>query len=178
MHSVDHFLARWQKHKVFLIITISALVLDQVTKLWIKSEFALGQSSQEYGLLRITHIHNPGGVWGIDIPQALAFVLSGIALVTICVLYFRYGYQYGFVAKIACAMLIGGTAGNLVDRIAYGYVIDFIDVRLWGSFHWPTFNLADSAVVIGAILLAYSLFRVLNQPQQEKAQWDHPNNAD
>jgi signal peptidase II len=54
---------------------------------------------------------------------------------------------------------LGGAIGNLIDRLRFGYVTDFIDIRLWGNFHWPAFNFADSAIVVGTLTLTYALFR-------------------
>jgi len=79
--------------------------------------------------------------------------------------YLRYTLCNSRLVKIALGLLVGGSLGNLVDRVRLGYVTDFIDIRLWGDFHWPAFNLADLAIVVGVILLVYFLQGLRKSPQ-------------
>ena len=69
---------------------------------------------------------------------------------------------------IAYGLVIGGAVGNLIDRFRLGYITDFIDVKLWGSFHWPVFNIADSAIVIGTAIFAISLFLSSTREKQHE----------
>ena len=74
-------------------------------------------------------------------------------------LLFRYLSSATTLSTVAAGLILGGAAGNLMDRLRFGFVIDFIDIRLWGNFHWPAFNFADAAIVIGTAALAYFLIR-------------------
>lgn len=88
--------------------------------------------------------------------QNAGLLLTVISVIWIIVLlvYFRWFTNLGIMARICFGLLLGGTIGNLIDRLRLGYVTDFIDVKIWGDFHWPIFNVADSSLSIGAILLA------------------------
>jgi len=73
-------------------------------------------------------------------------------------LFYRYFSKSNMLGISALGLLLGGAVGNLIDRLRFGFVTDFIDVRLWGDFHWPTFNVADSAITVGSIMLAVFIF--------------------
>jgi len=75
---------------------------------------------------------------------------------------------------VALAMIIGGAVGNLIDRVNHGYVVDFIDV-FYGSYHWPAFNLADSAITCGIILLLFDGFFVSGRPEKNKEAASEPS---
>ncbi len=143
------------------ILAISALivVLDQVTKLAIKARFFLGESLDLLGdFLRFTYIENPGMAFGIRIGGKYFFTVFA-TIATGVILYYLYRIRHErFASRFALALILGGAVGNLIDRYAYGQVIDFIDVGL-GNTRWPVFNVADSAVTIGMIMLvAFVLF--------------------
>jgi len=144
----------------------AALVIaaDQLSKLWVRANLFPGQFLPEDGLLRLTYVSNAGGVFGLLGPAVLWLLLSTLVIVAAFLLYRWYLYSRALLAKIASAVLFGGGVGNLVDRLSLGYVTDFIDLRLLGSFHWPTFNIADCAIVIGVALLGYSLLFQSRQP--------------
>jgi signal peptidase II len=86
------------------------------------------------------------------------WILSILALVIVAVLLFWLRKAEGILIPIAIGLIVGGAIGNVIDRVIYGAVVDFLDVY-WGSYHWPAFNVADSSITVGAILLvADSLF--------------------
>jgi signal peptidase II len=127
------------------------IALDQLSKYLIKTQMEIGQSIPVFGeLLRITSHRNPGAAWGLLAGQRWLFVVIALAVV-IGVIYYARRVQSGFV-RAALPLLMGGAIGNLIDRIAYGEVVDFLDVRV---INYPIFNVADSAIVIavGLILL-------------------------
>ena len=115
--------------------------------------------------MRLTHVRNEGIIFGISVNQTLSLVLPIVVVVAALLFYFYYAPGKSGLMKAALGLLVGGSLGNLVDRLRFGYVTDFIDLRLWGNFHWPAFYLADSAIVIGAILLAYSVLRLEKSPK-------------
>jgi signal peptidase II len=149
------------KRSLIVLLTVVVVVIaDIITKEWIRS-YPLNHVIQKIGFLRIVHIQNTGAAFGVF--QGHPFVLAILALVEIAALltlayYIHQRYQF-LVTKwnmIALGLILGGAVGNLIDRIRFGgAVTDFIDLRLW-----PAFNVADSCVTIGAIMLAITVLRL------------------
>ncbi|MFC1900520.1 signal peptidase II [Chloroflexota bacterium] len=141
----------------FFIIALLIAAADQLTKNWIRSytgEFP----AFEIGFIRIIHVQNTGAAFGIF--QDQNFILTivdfiGIALILAFVFLIVRWYPAlsSHFSVISLSLVLGGAIGNLIDRLNLGHVTDFIDVGFW-----PTFNVADSATVIGTILFALSLF--------------------
>lgn len=149
----------------FLLTAALVLAADQLSKLWIRSHLLLSQSRPGEGWLRLTYVNNSGGIFGLAAPNFLWLVLSTLAMIAALFLYHRYLSCHQLTMKVAAAMLCSGGISNLADRLSTGHVTDFIDLQLGNSFHWPTFNLADCAIVAGVALLGYFLFFQRNQPQ-------------
>ena len=153
------------KTKVIFLIAISFTVIffDQVSKSWIENKFSLYQSIQVIpNFLHITYIQNTGGAFGIladfkGLYFKAVFIL--FTFLTIGVVgFFYYKLKPNQKAPaLGIALIIGGAIGNLIDRIRLGGVIDFIDVHYY-SLHWPAFNVADSAITIGSVLLGVLIF--------------------
>lgn len=142
-----------------LVITVIIVALDQATKLLVKARFFLGESIEVLGdVLRFTYIENPGMAFGIRIGGKYFFTVFA-ALATIVIMIYLYRIRREKLpARLSLALILGGAIGNLIDRFAYGSVIDFIDVGI-NNTRWPVFNIADSAVSIGmVILMALVLF--------------------
>jgi len=136
-----------------VLITLAVVAIDQVSKFCIRTIMSPGQSIPEGGFFRITYSKNEGGIFGLPLPSVFLIVLTTIVIVAIVFVYYRYPLSREKLIKIALGFLMGGAIGNLVDRLfigKVGEVTDFIDIGAW-----PVFNLADSAVVIGVILIAY-----------------------
>ncbi len=149
----------WQRQVFFPLAAILVIAADQLTKLWVRENLSLGQSLPEEGAVRLTYVANQGVAFGIAVYQILPLIFSILLIVAALFLYRRYPFNTRL-AGIALGLLVGGCVGNFVDRLRLGYVVDFIDLNLWGSFHWPAFNIADAAIVIGAILLVYLMLHV------------------
>jgi len=141
------------------------LAADQLSKLWVRENLLPGESVPKEGVLRLTYVTNEGIIFGLSAHQALSLILPILVVAAVLFLYYRYTLFHSGLIKIALGLVIGGSLGNLVDRIAFGYVTDFIDFRLWGDYHWPAFNLADSALVIGIILFVYFWLRLKLSPK-------------
>jgi len=142
---------------VFFLTALLVVVADQLSKMWIRSNLDVEELLFELGFFRLTHIQNTGAAFGLFRDQS--FALTIVALVGIVVLllyalliYRRFPILDNLLGKSALGLVLGGTVGNLIDRLHLGYVTDFIDVGFW-----PAFNIADSAIVVGVIILAYSL---------------------
>lgn len=162
----------------YLVIAGGVFMIDQVTKAWAARELKLGGDRAVFdGLLNFAYAQNTGvafsmlddhgemGRWGLS---AVAFIAATL------VLYFFWRTPRTDDRMLgALALLLAGIAGNVTDRLRLGYVIDFIDVQ-FGSWHYPTFNVADMAIVIGATLMIIDMFfskrnqnsEVRNQPEE------------
>lgn len=101
----------------------------------------------------IAHVQNTGAVFGIFTNQAFLLTIIAIVGLVVILLFSRYLPQSNILSTIALGLLFGGAVGNLIDRIRFGYVTDFILFRLWGDFYWPAYNVADSAISVGVIVL-------------------------
>jgi len=166
MLRVNSLQGSWQSQKALLLVALLVLVADQLSKLWVRETLLLGESLPQEGILRLTHVNNMGIIFGLPVHQTFPLILTiGVVLIALF-LYYRYAPFHSRLIKIALGLFIGGSLGNLVDRLRFGYVTDFIDLRLWGNFHWPAFNLADFAMVMGAILFAYLLLRLKISPKR------------
>lgn len=144
--------------RVGLIFSCS-LILDQATKMIVRHSMELGESNPFIGnLIRFTHIRNPGIAFGIRVGDGTLFTILSILACVGVVVYLITHWDEGAGVKSGLALILGGACGNLIDRIVYGEVVDFIDIGI-AHVRWPVFNAADSAVVIGMIIffLAVSL---------------------
>ena len=165
MQKANRLQGRW-RNVVFFLTGLLIVTADQLSKLWIRSNLLVGQSLPEAGFFRLTHVHNTGAAFGLF--QDQSFLLTIVALVGIAVLlvyalfiYRRFPFLDDRLGKSALGLVLGGTVGNLIDRLRFGYVTDFIGVGIW-----PAFNIADSAIVVGVIIFAYSLLPLARAEKQ------------
>jgi signal peptidase II len=149
-----------------------AFVLDQATKLIVRHSMELHQSIPIMGeIVKLTYVRNPGIAFGIRVQNGVIFtVLSILASLGVAVYLFTH-LDEGKGVKISLSLILGGAFGNLIDRILYKEVVDFIDIGI-GNLRWPVFNLADSFVVIGMIILFYSFFFTKNELEKEQQHID------
>jgi signal peptidase II len=137
-------------------VSAVVLILDQCSKLLADAMLVLQQPVALMPLLAIRKAYNSGAAFSFlsDAAGWQRWFFIGLALLVIAVLvtWLRRLPPGQTRMALALALILGGAAGNLIDRVVYGYVIDFIDVY-YGAWHWPTFNIADSAIFIGAVLL-------------------------
>jgi len=145
--------------------TVILLILaDQVVKAWVTASLELHESIPVIpGLFSITYIRNPGAAFGFLADASPIFrqvFFIAVNLLAICLILYSLVRARFIQAswRIPLALILSGAAGNLVDRVRFGEVIDFLDVYV-GSVHWPAFNVADSAITVGAVLLTILVFR-------------------
>lgn len=156
-------LSRRSAGKVALLLWVagSVILLDLATKQWIIQTFPLYYSGSVLGdFLRITYTRNPGAAFGINIGEHSRIFFLGLSVVALVVLglVYRATPATDRLRLLSVALVSGGAVGNILDRLRYTTgVVDFIDVGL-GTHRWPIFNVADSAVSIGAILLLASFY--------------------
>lgn len=147
----------------YLVLAVAVFLLDQASKWAVMHALALGETrSLIPGVFNLTHLRNRGAAFGlfadVDSHAVVAFLIafSAVALVLVLLLLWR-----GSALPLAgwgLGLILGGALGNLFDRLRSGSVVDFLDLHL-GPYHWPSFNLADSAIVIGAAVLMLELIR-------------------
>lgn len=149
-------LAKW-RFAVFVCIGLLVVLIDQLTKAWIRGNLAIGETFFEAGFFRIIRAENTGAIFGSFKEHTqtiiiLAFI--GVAVILFLLFYLRRRWPFlndTFVLT-GVSLVLGGTIGNQIDRIWLGYVTDFLDVSFW-----PTFNVADSASTVGSIVVIYCL---------------------
>jgi signal peptidase II len=140
---------------IFLII-LSVVALDQATKYLIMTNLSVYDSKEIFPFLHIVHVRNTGAAFGMfkTLGSTFFIILSVFAMIFIVHLLEKRTYN-----TFGLSLILGGALGNLIDRVFYGKVVDFIDFSI-GSFHWPAFNVADSSLTIGiAVILIMHLFK-------------------
>ncbi|MCF8010858.1 MAG: signal peptidase II [Clostridiales bacterium] len=138
-----------------LLTALSVIIIDQLSKYIVQTSMLHGQSIpliKEF--FHLTYIQNPGAAFGILPNQTWFFVIITILVITVILLTLKYFTFTQKLTGISMGMIAGGAAGNLIDRIRIGKVIDFFDLRVW-----PVFNVADTAIVVGASLLIWIIWK-------------------
>lgn len=163
-----------RKYFIFSGISLIVLILDQLTKVYFERNYALGQFKVLIeNHLYLTHVRNPGAAFGIlaESSWRLPFFLTVALVAVVGILwYLRTLPVTARWMHFSLGLIFGGAIGNVIDRIRLGEVIDFIGVH-WYQYHWPSFNVADSAICVGvAILLLLSLREELALRRQRKAE--------
>ncbi|KPV40634.1 hypothetical protein AN478_05545 [Thiohalorhabdus denitrificans] len=150
------------------------LVADQVTKILVQAALAPGAGVVLVpDLLNLVHAHNRGvafgmlsGLGGWQVPLLAA--VTGVVIVVLGVWLFRLGRTEAG-TRLALGLIIGGALGNLIDRVRLGYVVDFVDVHWQEVYHYPAFNVADSAITVGAVVLVGVLIREERAARRDRA---------
>ena len=138
---------------MLIAICVLLILADQAVKHYISAAMPLGASVPVFpGIFHITLVHNPGAAFGVLANQRGLFIVFSIVLVLAMAFFYRRLLQESFSVRYGAFLLLGGAMGNLIDRVRYGYVVDFFDFRIW-----PVFNVADIAIVCGVGLLMYAV---------------------
>lgn len=146
--------------KIVLITTATVAVLDQATKAVVTATLALHESIRVIpGLFSIVYVRNPGFAFGMgsDGGAAITVFLIGVTLAALVVIGILIRQAEDRLTVFALSLIAGGACGNLIDRVRFGEVVDFLDLYL-GSYHWPAFNVADSAITVGVVLSIVLLY--------------------
>ncbi len=143
---------------------ISVVVLDQLTKYIVSHNLKLNQVVYISDFFNITFIKNKGVLFGMTSSFLSPFLIIAVNLIAITILVlWSLRPDNNIFLKIGLDLTIAGAVGNLIDRLLYGGVVDFLDFHI-GKYHWPAFNIADMSITIGTILLGIGLFRKRNAP--------------
>ena len=136
-----------------LAIVFFLILADQAIKFLVVSLMELGESIPVFaGIFHITYIENPGAAFGLFANQRVIFIVAAALVIAAACLMYRRLMSEKVIVRWGVALLLGGAAGNLIDRVRIGCVIDFLDFRIW-----PVFNIADIGICIGVALLMYAL---------------------
>jgi len=155
---------RFRAYRLLLILLLAVFGLDQLTKGWINARMPLGSYGPYAGIevipdfFYLVHVGNTGAAWSMF--SGKSFFLALLACVTLLAIYVwrRALGLRARITQIAFGLLCGGILGNLVDRLIHGHVIDFLDFH-FGSYVYPTFNVADSGICVGVILYIWHSLR-------------------
>jgi len=141
-----------KRYTYSLFIALSVIALDQATKYLIVSLMSAYDSIEIFSFLHIVNVRNTGAAFGIfrGLGSGFFIVISLSALVLLGYMIIKDLYN-----RTGLSLILGGAVGNLIDRIYYGNVVDFIDVSV-GRYHWPAFNVADSALTVGIVIIIFS----------------------
>jgi len=144
-------------------VSLVTVLLDQVTKAVVTHYLLLHQAVEVIaGFFSIIHVHNPGAAFGIlrEWEGIRTLFLITVSLVALAVIVYLYRKCRGKWSAFALSLIAGGAVGNLIDRVRFGEVVDFLDFSI-GGYHWPAFNVADTAITVGVIMMV--VFAVLKK---------------
>lgn len=147
----------------YLLLAVGVFLLDQASKALVAHRLALGETRRLIpGVFNLTHWHNRGAAFGLfadfTSPGVLIFLVGFSAVALVLVLSLLWRGPASPLTGWGLGLILGGASGNLFDRLHAGSVVDFLDFHL-GAYHWPAFNLADSAIVVGAAVLMAKILR-------------------
>ncbi|MDU0810957.1 MAG: signal peptidase II [Burkholderia sp.] len=145
-------------------LSLIIVMFDQFSKILITKKLTYDTQYILTSFLNLVLVHNRGAAFGFlekaGFWQNLALIAIGIILIALICFSLKKHIQEHFLS-LSLALILGGALGNIINRITYGYVIDFLDVHI-GLWHWPAFNFADSSITLGVILLLYRELRCVN----------------
>ena len=166
---------------------VLVIVLDQLTKHWITSYFTSGGYSTVNPrppvailgqVLQLQYLQNAGVAFSLLEGSTVLFVFIVIAIGVIATLYWHTRDSASLLLKLTFGLILGGAAGNLIDRFSHQFVVDFIHFQIPHIFDWPVFNVADSAISVGVVLLAFLLWRGDTSARPTPAPLTPPTSAD
>jgi len=156
----------------WLVLSVITIILDQASKLAVDGSMKLYESIPITAFFNLVYVRNTGaafsflsdaGGWQRWLFAGLAFIISGILIAWITKL-----KQQEVLLAVSLSLVLGGAIGNLIDRVAYGYVIDFIDLYYY-SWHWPAFNIADAAICLGVFLMVLESFGIGSAKDEDES---------
>ena len=152
-----------KKHGFFFTTLLLVVGLDQISKMYVSSVMSLHASHPVIdGFFNITYVRNPGAAFGFlsnaaPMFRSLFLIVVSAAAIVMILWFLAKNKSAAMLLTTALSLILGGAVGNLLDRIRFGNVVDFLDFYI-ASWHWPAFNVADSAISVGAVLLIVEMF--------------------
>ncbi len=141
---------------MILILSLIFLIIDQISKILVVKFLDLNSVTVIKNFFYLTYTNNTGAAFSILTDKRIFLVLVGIIIIILLIYYLKKHQIKNTINKIAFALVIGGSLGNLIDRIIRGSVVDFIDIKIF-SYNFPIFNLADTFITIGVLLLLINI---------------------
>lgn len=143
-----------------IVIILLGIILDRVTKLWAIKTLLLGKDIVIIkNFFQFSYLENTGAAFGI-FRDKLMFLTAITIIVVLCIIVYLFKFKHSSkILRISLALIISGAIGNLIDRIQYKYVVDFILLHYKDAYYFPTFNVADILVSVGTILLALFIIK-------------------
>jgi signal peptidase II len=157
-----------KKYSLFFLTVVPVLLIDQLTKTLVHTHMTLYESRPLIeGLFSLTYIRNPGAAFGFlsgaaPLYRSLFLIAVTLVAIILILLYLGKNRKEPPLLIFSLALILSGAVGNLIDRIRFGEVIDFLDVYV-GAHHWPAFNVADSAISVGAALMIWEMVKRRNK---------------
>ena len=149
-----------EKWRGFLLpaVAVLTLVVDRISKWVVMGSLKLGESWNPVAALErwvsLTYVTNTGAAFGLFPDHGVVFMVVAVVVIVAIIFYYRHLPGEQWLVQASLGLQLGGALGNLVDRLRYGHVIDFIDFKVW-----PVFNVADSSIFVGVVILAFHLLR-------------------
>jgi signal peptidase II len=150
------------KYRLAISVSLAIIVVDQITKWIVRTNLPLYTRIDVLPFFDITHLRNTGAAFGIlrDLPESLRLPLFAIVLIVAILaifIFLKKVAEKDRLLVVSLALILGGAIGNSIDRFRFGYVTDFLGFHWFGNLHyqWPPFNVADSAITIGVILILF-----------------------
>lgn len=166
---------------IALMVGLTTLIADQLTKAWIVQYFGaegLRPPVPIFGdVLTLYYVQNTGVAFSLFAGQNVKFLLIALAFGLICYLYWRFREVASLWLRLGFALVLGGATGNLIDRFAHQYVVDFIHFQIPGIFNFAVFNVADSAITIGVLVIAFCLYISMNDAEKAQQEAGEPSTA-
>lgn len=151
--SIRTSIRTWWQEIILFLTALAIAIADQVTKHWAVQNLRDGDTLSIVGdILRLRYTTNTGAAFGLFRDQGFVLTIIALVVVGVIVFYYRRLPNQMLLVRISLGLQLGGAIGNLIDRLHYGSVVDFIEFVLW-----PIFNIADASIVLGVALLAYYL---------------------
>jgi signal peptidase II len=151
-----------------LLIGLAIVLLDQLTKQAVRTQLVFGDSIPVInGFFNLVYVRNDGAAWNILSGHGIVLILISAAVLVLLIVYRKHFMKEQLSHKILFGLMIGGIAGNMIDRIRFGWVTDFLSFN-FGSYEYPSFNVADSAICIAVVLyIAFNFFEKKETEEQQ-----------
>lgn len=167
-------LGLWRHVQTAPFLGVVALELDQLTKLLVRETLSPGESIPHDARLRLTNVENPGILFGAPASPLVSLLVPLAMILAALVVYWRFHGAKSALLNFGTGLFVGGTLGNLLDRIIYGHVTDFVEVVTFGGYVRTIFNLADLCIIVGIVLLEVFLIRYIVRLIRQKGMHYNP----
>ena len=155
---IRNFLLRSEKYKFEIIVFVSVLLLDQITKIFTLKFLLPKGTIKLLPFFSLTYVENTGSAFGLFQNANLFLLIISFLILFLMIKWRKDILPLGILAKYGYLMIFAGALGNIYDRIFLGHVVDFLDFHVW-----PVFNIADSAICVGATFIAFAIFKAKNK---------------